>query len=125
MNSYPLSLTGWRFIGWLGVASLCAISVLPPSSLLITGPEYGDKLYHLVAYATLTWWLALGYERRHWWSIAVGLALLGMVLELLQGLTPERIGSAWDEIANLTGILLGHRLAAMIPAGFPAFRQAE
>ena len=85
-SSLTFRLRGWRFIGWLGVASLCAISVLPPPSLLTTGPKYGDKLYHLVAYATLTWWLAMGYERRHWCAIAVGLTLLGMVLELLHGL---------------------------------------
>ena len=125
MKALSVTLTGWRFIGWLGVASLCAVSLLPPSSLMNTSLENSDKLYHLAAYTSLTWWFALGYARRHWRRLVMGFALLGILLEVLQGLTPERVSSAWDEIANLTGILLGLWLAAVTTAGFPAMHQAK
>jgi VanZ family protein len=125
MNALTFSSAGWRFIGWLGVASLCALSLLPPSTLMLNGPEHSDKLYHLAAYASLAWWFALGYARSHWRAIALGLALLGVTLEVLQGLTPERMASSGDEITNVLGVLLGLWLASRAPAGFPAFRHAE
>ncbi len=125
MDALTFSRSGWRFIGWLGVASLCAISLLPPSALLLEGPENSDKLYHLTAYAALACWFALGYARAHWRRLALGLALLGVALEILQGLTPERMASVWDALTNMLGILLGLGLGSRLPAGFPAFRHAE
>lgn len=125
MKPSILTITGWRCVGWLGVASLCALSLLPPPPLMPEGPPYGDKFYHLITYTSLTWWFMVGHARAHWRSIAMGLALLGIILEVLQGLTPTRIPSGWDEAANVLGVLLGQRLVGLTPAGFPRFRQAE
>lgn len=116
---------GWQRIGWLGVVCLIILSLIPSPALMIEGFDNSDKLYHAFAYAALMWWFALGYRRRQWLIIAIGFAVLGLVIEGLQSLTPERTASLADELADVCGILLGFFVAGRTPTGFPPFRQAE
>jgi len=124
MTSAIFFSCAWRALGLCGVLALCALSLMPPPALM-TEALWSDKVYHLLAYAGLMWWLAMGERVPRWRLLAGGLAVLGGVLEVLQGLTPLRMASIWDELANVAGTLGGYWLATRTPPGFPAFRRAE
>ena len=125
MASPDLIRRCWRALGAAGVVALCVSSLMPPPSLLSEGFPYSDKLYHLTAYLVLMWWLAMGAGPRAWRVFALALAALGALLEVLQGFTPLREASAWDELANVSGVLCGYWFARRTPPGFPAFRRAK
>lgn len=106
----------WRGLGWLGVAGLALLSLLPLPQI---GPELpqGDKWGHLLAYASLTLYFAQwAVSRRQRARQALGLLALGAMLECLQGLTGYRRGDWLDLLANGAGVLLGASLA-LGPAG--------
>ncbi len=98
---------------WLAASTLLVLLVvvasLTPSETLPMPPVSGfDKVEHFVAYAVLAAWFAGLYPRAsHPW-IALGLATLGFVIEVLQqymGL--GRQGDPRDMLANLAGIAVG------------------
>lgn len=67
---------------------------------------YKDKLQHIVAFGGVTFWGLLAF-RRHSKTIMLGLAMLGALMEVLQGLlTTTRQPSVYDWLADLVGILL-------------------
>ncbi|MBI2800414.1 MAG: VanZ family protein [Gammaproteobacteria bacterium] len=101
------------------------LSLIPSPALMLAGFDNSDKLYHAFAYASLMWWFAVGYRRHQWLTIAIGFAVLGLVIEGLQSLTPDRTASLADELADVCGILLGIFAATKTPTGFPPFRHAE
>lgn len=116
----------WWVAGWIGVALTLAASLLPPA--LDTSGSHADKLAHLLGYAVLTfWWAQLVIRRR--WRLAIAIALLGAAIELLQGLTPNRMPDLLDALANSAGVLLGWLAAWALPnlperiATLPAFRR--
>ncbi|MGD9602753.1 MAG: VanZ family protein [Gammaproteobacteria bacterium] len=125
MNWLLDSPRAWRAVGWCGVFAICVLSLSPPSRLLTEAPRHADKLYHLFAYASVAWWLALGYPRGRIPALALALVLIGAGIEVLQGFTGTRASSAWDALANTLGVILGCSLVARTPAGFPAFRRAQ
>lgn len=66
-----------------------------------------DKFQHLGAYALLAGLVTVALGARRGWILAlIGLAAMGGVLEILQGLT-GRDADFRDEIANMTGIFIG------------------
>jgi len=105
----------WIAVGWLLVAGLVASSLLPVP-VEIPEVRYGDKLVHVVTYLLLMGWFAqIWSSRRALSAHAWFLVFLGVVLELLQGLTPARTPDAFDALANAGGVLLGW-LMAFTPA---------
>lgn len=106
-----------------GVVAVMIGSLLPASSPVMTVVgklPLTDKALHFTAYLALATIAALarpGFRAALWY--AIGLALLGAVLELAQGLVPGRTPELGDEGANVLGcacgIVLG-RLAAAKPA---------
>jgi VanZ family protein len=75
-----------------------------------------DKLVHLGMYATLTFtFLWENYARHHYKvivskaiTIAILSGLFGILMEIGQQLiTNYRSGDAWDELANITGVVVG------------------
>ncbi len=102
----------WLAGGWLGVVVTLVLSLTPP--LINEGGNHTDKIIHLIGYAVLTfWWAQLVIERR--WRLAVAVVLLGIAIELLQGLTPARQPDVLDALANTGGVLLGWLLARALP----------
>ncbi len=102
----------WKLGGWLGVALTLAFSLGPPA--LDEGSGNADKIAHLAGYAVLMfWWAQLVLERR--WKLAVTAVLFGIIIELLQGLTPNRQPDLLDVLANSSGILLGWLIARLLP----------
>lgn len=98
--------TLWLGVGWIGVVSVIYFTLAP--ELPQIDLENGDKLEHLLAYASLMLWFAQVRtdvtERR---ITAVMLLALGVALEFAQGLTDYRVMSLADAAANSAGIALG------------------
>ena len=85
------------------LASITVLAVLPkPPAAASLG---WDKLNHLAAFVALglsARWAWPQARWRHWWA---GLLAYGVVLELLQGLTPTRHAEAADVLADALGLL--------------------
>lgn len=96
----------WLSIGWLLVATVVVLSLLP--SVPAVGPS--DKFNHLLAYAMLMSWFGGIYARRRHLGIAVRLMLLGIILEGLQALSGYRHMEALDAVANVAGVILAWAL---------------
>lgn len=97
----------WVALGWMLVAAVIVLSLvsLPP-----VGPDVpqGDKYGHVIAYATLaTWFSQIAATRRTLLVHAAGFVVLGVVLEGLQALTPDRQFEVPDMLANTLGVALG------------------
>jgi VanZ family protein len=102
----------WRALGWLGVILTLVVSLMPP--LIKEGVEHTDKIVHLAGYAVLMfWWAQLVIQKR--WKLAIYVALFGVIIEGLQGLTPDRLPDPADALANSSGILLGWLAAHLLP----------
>lgn len=107
----------WTGVGWFGVALLLYLSLTPkPPSFDV---QYGDKIGHVLAYATLMFWWA------EWWvtlrqraGLAAGLITLGIVIEVLQGWSGWRAFEYDDMIADAIGVALGWAAAVWMP-NFP------
>lgn len=109
MHRFSMVERCWWLLGYLLVAAVAWLSLAPG----VPGPDlYGvDKLEHFFTYLLLMLWFAQVAERRQWPWTALALALLGMVLELVQLLVPERFFSVWDLSANWLGVIVGWLLA--------------
>lgn len=99
----------WLITGYVLIALVIYFSLAPrvPEG----GFEHADKLHHLLAYGVLMGWfaqIASGSARRAW---AVGFVLLGLCLEIAQGLTGYRMFSWLDFAADALGVALGGWLA--------------
>ncbi len=98
---------------WLslwGVAILVVIVVcLMPMPAMPPLPDNSDKIEHLLAYFFLA---ALAVQlfqgRRALWIIAMALVVMGIGIEIAQGvLTAHRAADPRDALANTIGVLLG------------------
>ena len=84
---------------------------LTPNPPSIPG-EAGDKIGHVVAYATLMMWfgqLYAGFRLRL--QLAVAFAALGIALEFVQGYTGYRTFEVADMAADLLGVAVGWLIA--------------
>jgi VanZ family protein len=107
----------WMAGSVLLVAAVIFASLLPGDS----GPDLGDldKSGHFLAYAVLATWFGGLFARRWYWGVAIGLALLGIGLEVLQDLVARnRTGDANDVVANLAGVGTGLALALWRTGGW-------
>ncbi len=103
----------WIAIGWALVTAVVWLGLTPKL------PEVGvlefnqsDKMGHLLAYAVLMgWFTQLYHHTATRLRYAVGFTLLGVVVELLQGLGGARHFDIADMIANLLGVMVGWGLA--------------
>ena len=101
----------WLLAGWLGVVAAFVFS-LNPATAQAPFIQHGDKFTHLASYATLMfWWAQLYTASRQRLALGVAFVLLGIVIELLQGLTASRQADVLDALANTVGILLGWLIA--------------
>jgi VanZ family protein len=97
----------WLSLGWLAVA-LAIVVCLVPTSKLPTPPTLNDKVEHIVGYVLLSCWFAGIYPRARYWAIAVGLVVMGILIEFAQGaMHYGRQADVRDVLANSTGVLIG------------------
>ncbi len=102
-----------RTFRWLlafAMAAILVLALLPPGTV----PEpAGDKVNHVLAFASLTLLChgALSGRPRRVTVLMIG---FGALIELLQALTPYRQFSVLDLVADAVGITLGLAIAALI-----------
>jgi len=104
----PPALTqAWRVVGWVGVAVLIVLSLVPEAPSF-TEFQQEDKIGHVLAYAAIMLWFAqVSVSRGSRTLNALGLLALGVALEFVQGWTGERTFSLADMGADAVGIVLG------------------
>lgn len=87
-------------------------------SFLIQLP-YIDKVEHVFAYFILMGWFAqIDHVPRQRMNYLIGFILLGILLEILQGLSGIRTADWRDELANSFGVLLAWQLTRKDLADF-------
>jgi VanZ family protein len=105
----------WRAIGVLMVLVVCVASLAP--SLPPPPGIHGDKVEHLIAYGSLTYWWGMLYpQRMQRWLTCLLFILMGIGLEFAQRATGYRVLDVFDMAANTVGALLG-RMAVETPFG--------
>jgi hypothetical protein len=94
------------------VASIWVLSLIPvPPSV-----PGGDKWHHWAAYAGCTfWWCSLLTLPKNRIALVGGFALMGAVIEVLQGMTGYRYFEWADMAANALGVFTGAALAHLLP----------
>ena len=101
----------WLTLGWLLIGAVIFLSLwnMPPQPLEF---EQSDKLTHIIVYLTLMLWFANIYpQRSSQLLLSIGFFVMGVCLELLQGMTQYRTFSYTDILANGIGIFLALYLA--------------
>jgi hypothetical protein len=100
----------WIIIGWLGVAAVIYLSLMPqPPQLGIAG---GNRVGHVVAYASLMLWFGqLAVVPMQLLRSASGLFALAVGLEIAQLGTECRTFSYADMAAGALGVAIGWVLA--------------
>lgn len=102
----------WQGLWWAAIAAVFVVCLLPGPDLPRV-PEGGDKVEHVLAYFILAAGAVLLHARRATlWRPALGLLLMGILIEILQGaLTATRSADAADALADAIGIAAGLALA--------------
>ena len=103
--------SAWLVGGLLLVGLVVYLSLTPhpPEPLSFS---QSDKLEHCFAYASLSlWFCQLFLQDRQRITVIVALVTLGVVIEILQGLSGYRYFEYADMLANSVGVLLGFLLA--------------
>jgi len=96
----------WLGLGWGAVVFAIVLFLVPMSRL--PQVQVSDKTEHFAAYLLLSLWFAGIYPRGRYWIIAIGLCVLGVLIEFAQGaMQLGRHADAMDVVANSTGIVAG------------------
>ena len=99
----------WLLLGWGMVFSVFVLSLIP---LNVDLEEGRDKIAHLIAYGSMTFWFALLFKGRlRQLAIAIAFAAMGVGIEFLQRMTGYRTFDVADMVANGIGAALGWGLA--------------
>jgi VanZ family protein len=100
----------WLGLGWAAVVFAIVVCLVPVTKL--PSANLSDKTEHFTAYLMLSLWFAGIYPRTRYWVIALGLLLLGVLIEFAQGaMHLGRHADALDVFANSTGIVAGLTLS--------------
>jgi VanZ family protein len=98
----------WAWCGlWCLAIAIVVVFTLLPAPALPDAPG-SDKLHHFLAYFALAASAVLLFAR--WPALlgaGLGLVLLGIGLEHLQGATGTRFADRWDALANTLGVIAG------------------
>ena len=97
--------TLWLSIGISLIITVITLSLMaPPTDIMDTLPN--DKFGHFIAYFTLMGWFAQIYHtNKQRYLYLIGFLLLGLSLEILQGLGGVRQADSLDMLANTAGIV--------------------
>ena len=96
----------WITGAWLLVGTIVCLSLVRlPDGFPTSG---GDKMMHVAAYALMMFcFMQIYVVRTYRVLIAIGLVLLGISLEILQGYTGYRAFEYADMLANSLGVFVG------------------
>lgn len=95
----------WLGIGYFLIVVVIFLSLTSNPVQIDASLPYQDKLFHALAYFSLTFWFMQIYHIRHHVFLWVIFFLcLGVLLELLQEFDSNRFGEFGDMIANTLGV---------------------
>lgn len=117
----------WRWAGWIwiGLVSILTLSATLPVVIIVTNESLNISFYskeeaktknlpinavslaHMSAYGLLMWWFAQLKHRNQYLRVAILFLIMGIGLELLQGMIPSRNLSMMDVISNCGGTMFG------------------
>ena len=81
--------------------------------------QFADKINHIIAYSMLMgWFVQLYSSRQHQVILAISFCLMGLLLEVLQGMGGHRFFEYTDMAANIIGVFLGWWLSQNWCAGW-------
>ena len=112
-------------VGWLMIAAVIVLSLVPIGPLPELAGGYDDKLAHGFIYSVLMAWFAVIVARPAWRDVAIALSALGAGLECCQALLPYRTASFADIVANTLGLVLGSVIALILNPGSPRSGRAK
>ena len=95
----------WALLFWLCLASVTALALLPDPDGELPSVNW-DKGNHLIAFGTLALLARPAYPKHPAWQLFIALCAWGGIIELLQTLTPYRLGEWRDLLADAIGALL-------------------
>ena len=96
----------WWGLG-AGLLSVILIVSLWPLAEQQDAPPHSDKVLHAMTFAFLFIWFAGLAERGRRWQVFTGLLVYGLLMEVLQSLTPYRHMSVGDFLADAAGLGAG------------------
>jgi VanZ family protein len=100
----------WLVAGLILLAIGLVAALEPvPSAVAVT---FNDKFIHITGFLVFMVWFGGIFEGRFAPVIAAALSSYGILIELLQSLTPTRSAEALDVVADVVGVLLGWALSA-------------
>jgi len=102
----------WWTVGYLLVAFVVAVSLLPPGNLPQVDIDWIDKLFHFAAYLVLMLWFVQINPRHRYGFIMRLFIKMGLALEVAHGLIGYRMFDVWDMVANVLGVVAGWGLGA-------------
>lgn len=101
----------WLAIGFLLVGVVCFLTLTPSPPDMGDFPE-GDKIGHFVAYSAMMLWFGFIYLRgKRYMRVGLAFIVMGVALELIQGMLDYRSFSYLDMGANACGVMIGWLLA--------------
>jgi hypothetical protein len=106
----------WSAVGWLLVGGVVVGSLIPGRALEVI--HTSDKVLHAGSYFVLMVWFAGFYRRGAYPLLAASLMALGLIVDLLQGLTATRSFDWRDVGMNCVGVIAGLVLAASLLGGW-------
>lgn len=97
----------WLSIGWLMVFLLCYFSLVSNPPEIKFDLKYFDKVRHFIAYFILMFWFAQFYKTsKSRLFYFVFFIVMGVILEILQGMGGVRYFEYNDMLANSLGVML-------------------
>lgn len=100
----------WIVIGLSLVMVVIVLSLIPPPPTVVS-IEHIDKVKHFIAYLVLMGWFGQIYHApRQRFYFLIGFLLLGVLLEVLQGMGEVRQADWLDAVANGAGVLVAWQL---------------
>lgn len=107
-----------KFIGIILVISSGLVLAITPN--LLPMGLHTDKALHLIIFATLSACIAHQYLfniKKLLYALSA-LALIGLTIEAIQMLTPNRATQIEDVASNIAGIILGSSIAYLLKTGY-------
>ena len=111
----------WLIVGWGMVLLVVAVSLIPSPADLVPF-KTSDKLAHFMVYFVLMLWFGFIYHHgKKYLILGLGLISLGILLEVLQGMTTYRTMEYKDIMVNSLGVLAAWLLSRTRMSSFLIF----
>jgi len=107
----PLEFGRWWLAAGLALLALGLLVALAPPPAGVVG-SLNDKALHVAGFVAFMVWFGGIVEPRVLPRVGLALVAYGLLIELLQGLTPNRQPEVLDLVADAGGVLLGWLLSA-------------